>query len=57
MTLEELAMAWEKYLEDYNDTDIEKNINNFANIYSNTYEEYMTILEILSDAYKDELNN
>lgn len=45
MTMEELATAWENWL-DNNPLD-EESINNFCNIYATNYEEYMTIYELL----------
>lgn len=54
MTMEELTIAWENWLS-YHDSIDEESINNFCNIHATSYEEYMTIYELLVDRlFKEE---
>jgi hypothetical protein len=55
MTMNELAIAWEEYYNEHDGIITEELINDFANINATSYEEYMTIWELLTDAYREEV--
>ena len=47
MTMNEIAIAWEEWLENHECTP--ESVNDFGNIYATSYEEYMALYEFLTD--------
>lgn len=51
MTMNEVAILWEEWLEDHEYTS--ESVNDFCNIYATSYEEYMALYELLADALEE----
>jgi hypothetical protein len=49
-----IATKWAEYFENHSNENITNVVNDFCNIYATSYEEYMAMWEILSDAYLNE---
>lgn len=51
MTMSEVAILWEEWLEDHEYTS--ESVIDFCNIYATSYEEYMALYELLTDALEE----
>jgi hypothetical protein len=51
MTMNEIAIAWEEWLENHEYTS--ESVNDFCNIYATSYEEYTALYELLADALEE----
>lgn len=47
MTMNEVSILWEEWLEDYGYTP--ESVNDFCNTYATSFEEYMALYELLTE--------
>lgn len=49
MSLDELRLAWDEWCNHHDYDDYKEMVNDFCNMYATSYEEYMTLWEMLMD--------